>query len=120
MNSLYLYANRPLEGATDEVDDVGRQVREVAEGLVLDLSVLSEGAAEIVTGVGGPLVGVGDFGDVDCAGFACHAAQYGKVFWTESRVVPKDFGYKLQPKPQVTHYVVYCTFQELTSIKPPV
>ena len=46
---------------------------EVAEGLVLDLAVVSVGASEIVAGVGHPLDGVGDFADVDGPWFACHA-----------------------------------------------
>ena len=39
---------------------------EVAEGAVLDLAVLSEGASEIIAGVGDALEGVGHFSNVDC------------------------------------------------------
>ena len=38
----------PLERAADQVDDRDGEVGEVAEGLVLDLAVLAEGAAEII------------------------------------------------------------------------
>jgi hypothetical protein len=34
---------------------------------VLDLSILSKGAAEIIAGVGDTLDGVGDFVNVNCA-----------------------------------------------------
>jgi hypothetical protein len=62
----------PLERAADQVNDRDREVGEVSEGLVLDLAVLSKGASEIVTGVGYPLDGVGDFGNVYCSWFAFH------------------------------------------------
>jgi hypothetical protein len=65
----------PLERAADQVDEMDREVGEVSQGLVLDLAVLAKGAPEIVTGIGHPLDGVGDFGNVDRAGFACHSAN---------------------------------------------
>ena len=56
-----------FEGAADQVDDMEWEVGEVSEGLVLDLAVLPEGAAEVIAGVGHPLDGVGDFVNVDCS-----------------------------------------------------
>ena len=64
----------PLERAADQVNDRDREVGEVSEGLMLDLAVLSKGASEIVTGVGHPLDGVGDFSNVDCSRFASHTS----------------------------------------------
>jgi hypothetical protein len=43
-----------LEGAADQVDDLGREVGEVCDGLVLDLALLTVGVSEIVAGVGDP------------------------------------------------------------------
>ena len=76
---------------------------------MLDLSILSKGAAEIIAGVGDTLDGVGDFVNVNCAWFAYHAlnipGQRGTVKGNR-----KDFGYKLQAKSQknpslITSYV---------------
>ena len=86
----------PLEGAADQVDDRDREVGEVSEGLVLDLAVLSEGASEIVAGVGHPLDGVGDFSNVDCSWFAYHTGNIRVRIGAVSRASRKDFGYKLQ------------------------
>src|SRR5205823_10922369 len=83
-----------LGRATDQVDGVEGKVGEVSEGLVLDLAVVSEGASEVVTGIGHPLDGVGDFGDMGSSRFACHASQYRDGFWEVSRKPRKDFGYK--------------------------
>src|SRR5512135_3206127 len=87
-----------LERATDQVDDVDREVGEVSEGLMLDLAVLPEGASEVVAGIGHPLDGVGDFGDMDRARFACHASQYRDGSWDVSRNPRKDFGYNWESK----------------------
>jgi hypothetical protein len=46
----------PGERAADDVDERGGQVREVAEGLVLNLFPDAEGAAEQVGGIGLALV----------------------------------------------------------------
>ena len=62
----------PLEGAADQVDDVEWEVGEVSEGFMFDLAVLPEGASEVVTGIGDPVEGVGDFGDMNRSVFACH------------------------------------------------
>ncbi len=91
-----------LERATDEVDDVDRKVREVSEGFMLDLPVLSEGASEVVTGISYSLDGVGDFGDMDSSVFACHAGEYRNGIWSVSRKFRKDFGYNWEPKSQLS------------------
>src|SRR5208337_2734394 len=65
--------NKNFEGAADQVDDMDRQVGEVSEGLVLDLSVQSKRATEVIAGIGHTLDGVGDFSNVDCSWFAYHS-----------------------------------------------
>ena len=50
-----------------------RQVGEVSEGLVLDLSVQSKQAAKVIAGIRETLDGVGDFSNVDCSWFAHHS-----------------------------------------------
>ena len=44
-----------------------RHVGEVSEGLVLDLSVQSKRATEVIAGIGHTLDGVGDFSNVNCS-----------------------------------------------------
>ena len=61
-----------LKGATDQVNDRQGEVGEVSQGLVLDLAVRAEGAAEIVAGVRHPFDGVGDFAHVNGSRFARH------------------------------------------------
>jgi hypothetical protein len=55
------------EAAADQVDDVVREVGEVADGLVLDLAALAEGAAQQVGLVDLALVVPAGGGDVDLA-----------------------------------------------------
>src|SRR4051812_36918642 len=83
-----------LEAAAEEIDDVGRQVGEVAEGLMLNFPVLTEGASEVVARIGDPLDGVGDFGDMYSSVFASHAGQYHDGVRSASTTIRKDFGYK--------------------------
>ena len=93
-----------MERAPDQVDEVDREVGEVSEGFMLDLAVLSKGASEVVTGIGHPLDGVGDFGDMDSSGFARHASQYRDGFWDVSRKSRKDFGYNWESKSSLKPY----------------
>jgi hypothetical protein len=87
-----------LEGATDQVDDMDREIGEVAERLVLDLATLSEGTSQVVAGVSDTFDGVGDFGNMDCSRFPSHEGQYRESVHKSSREIRKYFGYKMQPK----------------------
>ena len=62
-----------LQGAPNECNDVGGQVGEVADGLVLDLAVLAITAPQQVSGVGLVLVVPPCRDDVHCATRSCHA-----------------------------------------------
>ena len=61
------------EGAADEIDEVGRQVGDVAEGFVLDLGADAEGAAEEVGLVELALVGAGCGGHMNLACSGWHS-----------------------------------------------
>src|SRR5262249_26691890 len=67
----------PLEGAADDVDESFRQVREVAEGAMLDLAILTIGAAQQVTDVSPAVVLAHNLGHMDCGGRTAHAGIVG-------------------------------------------
>ena len=64
-----------FEGSADEIDDVCGEVGDVAEGLVLDLAVLTEGSAQKMGVVGLVLVAARSCGYVDGACSAWHRGE---------------------------------------------
>ena len=78
------FATKPTP---DGLDQIGRQMREITEGLMLDLAFLAKGAAQEMGLVDASLIDARGRGYMNSTGSTCHAEKIA-VNWTAVKSQP--------------------------------